>query len=47
MAIPSGVMVWDITAPRQNIYLTADELGNLIRWLNKNRHGFIEDELKK
>jgi hypothetical protein len=49
MAIPEGIMAWE-TAKQPNgetIYLRATELGEMIRWLDKNRHGFIEDELKK
>lgn len=46
MAIPDGVMLFDIAKSPGNIYLHTRELKDLLLWLNTNRHRFIEDVLK-
>lgn len=49
MLAPDGIMVWDtkLKPSGENIYLNATELEELIRWLDANRHGFVEDALTR
>jgi hypothetical protein len=47
MPMPDGVAIFDTFGNPKTVYLRASELGDLIRWLNEERKGFIEDELKK
>jgi hypothetical protein len=48
-AIPEGVMMFEtkMNPDVDAIHLRAYEIGELLRWLNTTRHGFIEDELQK
>jgi hypothetical protein len=49
MAIPEGVMMWETKKNKsaEDVYLMVNEMGELLRWLDENRHGFIEDALKR
>lgn len=47
MPIPDGVALFDTFGNPKTVYLRSSELGELIRWLEENRSGFIRDELKR
>lgn len=46
MPTPDGIALFETFGNPKTVYLRSYELGDIIRWLNENRHGFIEDELK-